>query len=191
MATRWYCTIVGETLGPFSFGELRELVQAGTLGEEDQVRLEHQTQWQRAESVIGLFHGLRATESQAPENSVAVPALGAPRTAPESSKADRAALSETDTGGKRLIDRLILGTLGALLLCLAGLGWSAWGDYQQAQRFPPPRAVRERQQTSERESQQPFWGFSLVETLVLGIDGVVIVGAVLFMVRRGRERCDP
>ena len=56
MGSRWFCRVLGEELGPLEFRNLREMVQAGTLREDDRVRRELAREWVRADSVIGLFH---------------------------------------------------------------------------------------------------------------------------------------
>jgi len=56
MATQWYYQDAGEERGPIAFRELIELVRAGTVTETDLVRSSWKAEWQRAYSVVGLFH---------------------------------------------------------------------------------------------------------------------------------------
>jgi hypothetical protein len=56
MATQWYYQNAGEERGPVAFRELVELVRSGTVTETDLVRSSWKAEWQRAYSVVGLFH---------------------------------------------------------------------------------------------------------------------------------------
>lgn len=56
MATQWFYQDAGEERGPVAFRELIELVRAGTVTETDLVRSSWKAEWQRAYSVVGLFH---------------------------------------------------------------------------------------------------------------------------------------
>src|SRR6266478_2157171 len=56
MATQWYYLGAGEERGPVAFRELIELVRSGTVTETDLVRSSWMADWQRAYSVVGLFH---------------------------------------------------------------------------------------------------------------------------------------
>jgi len=56
MATQWYYRNGGEERGPVPFRELIDLVRAGTVDEADLVRSSWKLDWQRADSVVGLFH---------------------------------------------------------------------------------------------------------------------------------------
>jgi hypothetical protein len=55
MASRWFCQVLGEEVGPLSFQDLRQMVSSGVLREGDSVRRETSTQWTRAGDIIGLF----------------------------------------------------------------------------------------------------------------------------------------
>jgi hypothetical protein len=56
MATQWHYQSDGKELGPVSFRELVELVRTGTLTEGDLVRPSWKSEWQHADTVVGLFH---------------------------------------------------------------------------------------------------------------------------------------
>lgn len=56
MASQWYFRTAGEELGPITFRELVDLTRSGVVTETDLVRSSWMTDWQRAESVVGLFH---------------------------------------------------------------------------------------------------------------------------------------
>ena len=56
MATQWYFQASGQEGGPVAFRELIELVRSGTLTEADLVRSSWKTEWQPANSVVGLFY---------------------------------------------------------------------------------------------------------------------------------------
>jgi hypothetical protein len=56
MATQWYFQSGGEERGPVPFRQLMGLVQAGSLTESDLVRSSWKTEWQPANSVVGLFY---------------------------------------------------------------------------------------------------------------------------------------
>lgn len=59
MASQWYLRLGEEELGPIPYPELIELVRQGTVGESDLVRREWPGDWQRADSVVGLFYMAR------------------------------------------------------------------------------------------------------------------------------------
>jgi hypothetical protein len=56
MATQWYYQAGGEEHGPIGFRDLVELVQSGGITESDLVRSSWNTEWQPANSVVGLFY---------------------------------------------------------------------------------------------------------------------------------------
>jgi hypothetical protein len=56
MATQWHYQSDGQELGPVSFRELVELVRTGALTEGDLVRPSWKSDWQHADTVVGLFH---------------------------------------------------------------------------------------------------------------------------------------
>ncbi|MBS0208147.1 MAG: DUF4339 domain-containing protein [Planctomycetes bacterium] len=53
----WFCAIAGEEIGPLDGHGLRELVQTGALGADDQVRHGHDGPWRLAKDVPGLLGG--------------------------------------------------------------------------------------------------------------------------------------
>ena len=64
MASQWFCRVLGKVVGPVSFQDLREMVRAGTLTEDDPVRRKESSRWDPAREVVGLF---RAAESEVAE----------------------------------------------------------------------------------------------------------------------------
>jgi len=76
MATQWHYQTGGEELGPVSFRELIELVRSGTVTESDLVRSSWKPDWQRADSVVGLFHMAgRSADDLARLDTAAGPAM--------------------------------------------------------------------------------------------------------------------
>lgn len=79
MATRYFLMRDGQESGPYAFRELVSLVREGRLSEADPVRFASRTEWQRAESLVGLFHQARKSADelarfyalQEPENPAA------------------------------------------------------------------------------------------------------------------------
>jgi len=131
MASQWFCRVLGQVVGPVSFQDLREMVRAGTLTENDPVRRKESSRWTPAREVIGLF---RAAESEvaeaAPADPEAAPAQapGAPDTAGgPSPKSRRIGKRELTWGG---------GGVGLLLAILAVWGW--WAT--RTPRFPKSQA---------------------------------------------------
>ena len=55
MASQWFCRVLGQVVGPVSFRDLREMVRAGTLSEDDPVRRKESSRWAPAREVVGLF----------------------------------------------------------------------------------------------------------------------------------------
>ena len=55
MQDDWYCQLFGETLGPFTLDDLRDMAREGTLGVADLVRRGEGTEWRPARSVPSLF----------------------------------------------------------------------------------------------------------------------------------------
>lgn len=66
MATEWYYKLSNEALGPFAFREMVEMVREEQLLPETMVRPHYMDEWQRADSVIGLFHMARRDPATLP-----------------------------------------------------------------------------------------------------------------------------
>ncbi|MGO8753243.1 MAG: DUF4339 domain-containing protein [Thermoguttaceae bacterium] len=66
MATRWFRKQDGGAAGPWSFQELAAMLRAGTIREDDRVRMEHGTKWIPARDVLGLLRaaGFAPTDDQ-------------------------------------------------------------------------------------------------------------------------------
>lgn len=81
MASQWYLKTDDTETGPISFQELADLVRSNTVSAADLVRPDWKADWQRAETVVGLFY--MARQSTAPAEPVvpaaAAPALDTPR----------------------------------------------------------------------------------------------------------------
>ncbi len=56
MATQCYTPTEGEEAGPVAFSDLVDRVRSGTMTESDLVRSSWNADWQRADTVVGLFH---------------------------------------------------------------------------------------------------------------------------------------
>ncbi|MDB5385773.1 MAG: hypothetical protein JWM11_1419 [Planctomycetaceae bacterium] len=65
MASKWYLKAEGAETGPLSFRELADLVRSQAIAETDLVRPDWKTEWQRADSVIGLFYMARKSPEEA------------------------------------------------------------------------------------------------------------------------------
>jgi hypothetical protein len=82
VATQWFFQDGGQEQGPVAFRDLIERVRAGTLTEVDLVRSSWTADWQRADSVVGLFHMAGKTEEDLaraePPAIVSEPALVEP-----------------------------------------------------------------------------------------------------------------
>lgn len=66
MATEWYYKLSNEALGPFAFREMVEMVREEQLLPETMVRPHYMDEWQRADSVVGLFHMARRDPATLP-----------------------------------------------------------------------------------------------------------------------------
>lgn len=55
-AMKWYCKTDDDERGPFSFKDLTQMVRDGLVGEADLIRPDYKPDWQRAETVPGLFY---------------------------------------------------------------------------------------------------------------------------------------
>jgi hypothetical protein len=80
MATQWYVKRGDDETGPVPFRDLVEMVRKGELTTSDRVRPSYKTDWQWADSVVGLFHMARRSpeellqpEQPAPEPVVVEP----------------------------------------------------------------------------------------------------------------------
>ena len=79
MASQWYYRSGEEEVGPVTFRELIERVRTGKLVDADLVRPTWNPAWQRAETVVGLFHmARRSAEELAALDAPAVPPVGIP-----------------------------------------------------------------------------------------------------------------
>ncbi len=77
MATRWFRKEDGREVGPLSFQNLVEMIRAGTLSEDDRVRMEHQNRWIAARDVLGLLQAAKLVPGQHTENQAGpIPAQG-------------------------------------------------------------------------------------------------------------------
>ncbi len=92
MATQWYYQDAGEERGPVAFRELVELVRSGTVTETDLVRSSWKTDWQRADSVVGLFHMAGRSAEELAQLNPPVPPPSTPEPIAAESPADVAAL---------------------------------------------------------------------------------------------------
>ncbi len=54
-ANRWYYRHLGQMLGPVDLDGLMDLCAAGKLTPADEIRLTHSSDWERADSIVGLF----------------------------------------------------------------------------------------------------------------------------------------
>ena len=131
MASRWFCKVLGQQVGPVSFREMAEMVRSGTLKEDDPVRREAASEWTPARKVIGLFRAAAKEAAQAtPE------AKAAPKRAQAPGKPKRAEPPPRETrpiGRRRVL--LAGGLVVALVLLVAGV--SAWRASRR-ERFPEP-----------------------------------------------------
>lgn len=59
MAAQWYYKAFGQELGPMPFQELVHLARCGELAPDDMVRAVYESEWRRADSVVGLFYMAR------------------------------------------------------------------------------------------------------------------------------------
>lgn len=66
MATAWYYKQSDETLGPCTFRHMVEMVREEKLLPETMVRPHYMDEWQRADSVVGLFHMARRDPATLP-----------------------------------------------------------------------------------------------------------------------------
>ncbi len=72
MATEWFLKSFDDEFGPISFTVLVDLARNGTLLEDDLVRPAAGSQFQRADSIIGLFYMAR----RAPDKKSSMPLVG-------------------------------------------------------------------------------------------------------------------
>lgn len=57
-ASRWFCRILNQELGPFDRAALRTMAENGELSQSDPIRCELSQTWVAAESISGLFAGI-------------------------------------------------------------------------------------------------------------------------------------
>ena len=136
MASQWYCRVLGQEVGPVGFPEMAEMIRAGTLKENDQVRRKGTTEWIAARDVIGLF---RAAKTQpAPKTPAA--AKPQPPRAPDKPAAQQKPAAPRRRMGKRQV----LAGAGVVIALLAVVVLvSAWRS-RQRERFPEPLASKPR-----------------------------------------------
>ncbi len=131
MASQWFCTVLGQEIGPVSFREMAEMVRSGTLKEEDPVRREGMSEWTRAREVIGLFRSAAKEPAQPASQARAEPK---PAQAPGKTKdAERPLEAPRQFGRRRVL--LAAGLVVGLVLLVAGV--SAWRATRR-ERFPEP-----------------------------------------------------
>jgi hypothetical protein len=68
---QWYYRVLNQQLGPVDFEGLFDLVMEGNLRPDDDIRESDQTEWQRADSLVGLFPDDLSEEASAPAASAA------------------------------------------------------------------------------------------------------------------------
>lgn len=140
MSSRWFCRVLGEDLGPLEFRNLREMVRAGTLCEDDQVRRELAREWVRADSVIGLFRREDGSEPAEAIEAMASAVAAAPcGDAPDGRIPRRRWLSAL---------RLSRGEAALVFGCvavMAVLNLSPWLiSLRESRRYPPKQLQRGR-----------------------------------------------
>jgi hypothetical protein len=58
----WYCRILKQVMGPFTFDDVHAMAQSGQLGQSDEIREGETGRWMRAGTVVGLLP--KASRSQ-------------------------------------------------------------------------------------------------------------------------------
>ena len=131
MASRWFCKVLGQEMGPVDFREMVEMARSGTLKEDDPVRREGATGWTRAGDVIGLFRAA-AREPAPPQPKAETEPK--PVRAEGEAKPPEARAAVPPRIGRRQV--LLAGgmVLGLLLLVAAVSAWRA----NRRERFPEP-----------------------------------------------------
>ncbi len=132
MASQWFCKVLGQEVGPVGFGEMAEMVRAGTLKEDDLVRREGTTPWTRAGEVIGLFRTAAKEATQATPDAKAEPR---PVRAPAKTKEAEPPAERRRRFGRR---RALLAAALVVVLVLLVAGVSTWRATRR-ERFPEPR----------------------------------------------------
>lgn len=129
MASQWFCKVLGQEIGPVGFGEMVEMIRAGTLKEDDPIRREGTAEWTRAGEVVGLFRAASKEPAQArPEAEPPSPPVAA---AAKTKQSEPLAARPPQTDRGRL---LLAGGFVAALLCLV-VGLTAWRA-KRRQTFP-------------------------------------------------------
>ena len=82
MPSQWYFRLDTEELGPISYHELIDLVCKGTVREDDYVRREWPADWQRADSVVGLFYMARRRAAGLVADTASQPVVAAEQKVP-------------------------------------------------------------------------------------------------------------
>jgi hypothetical protein len=127
MASRWFCRVFGQEVGPLGFEDLVEMVRSGTLTDGDRVRGEFSEDWIPAREVTGLFPpvqgpavGLNAPEPK-PLPSPPEPKPGFPGVA-----AARPAARPGRRSGARTGPRVAIAVaIGVVAVAIVGYGfWS-------------------------------------------------------------------
>ncbi|NQT17183.1 MAG: DUF4339 domain-containing protein [Planctomycetes bacterium] len=135
MASRWFCKVLGQEMGPLSFQGLAEMVRAGTVTESDPVRRKESSKWTPAGEVIGLFRAAKSepAETAPPDSEVRPEPAAVPR---EPTKADQGSRATSiPRPGRRAW--LCLGGAGVVVLLAVLTVWA--GRARQSRRFPEPR----------------------------------------------------
>ena len=139
MPSQWYCKVLGQEVGPVGFPEMAEMVRAGTLKQDDQVRRKGTTQWIPARDVIGLFRVARKESAQPAEPT---PPAAKPMLAPAPDKP--AAPQPPPAPPRRTRKRQVVAGAGLVLGLLLVVVLVSAGRSRQSERFPEPQAGRPR-----------------------------------------------
>ncbi|QDT29689.1 hypothetical protein Enr10x_50440 [Gimesia panareensis] len=76
MSNDWYFKQDDQILGPFSFQDLLELVRDETLSPDSLIRPQAEEDWQRADSVVGLFELGHSEQTADADNGFALANAG-------------------------------------------------------------------------------------------------------------------
>jgi hypothetical protein len=127
---------LGQEVGPVSFQDMAEMVRAGTLKEDDQVRRKGTSQWIPAREVVGLFREAKKQPART------APAGG--QTKPASPPGEPDAQAHPEPQPRRSSKRQVLLAVGIVAAMILVMGLvTAWRS-GRSERFPEPQAGKPR-----------------------------------------------
>ncbi|HUG93723.1 MAG TPA: GYF domain-containing protein [Planctomycetaceae bacterium] len=189
MSSQWRFRLLNQEFGPVQRDELVQMVHSGQLALHDRVRQEGSDLWVPLRAIVGGSDSADSTDRTDPHGSCTAADAAAVALAEGFDESDEAPASETYLSGpRRRLWRRGATALACLIVIAGGAVWweardSAPSAVPSVERMHP--TVRHKYAAAAAEpSASLFADWNVVERALVIFDGLVVVGAAVWFVRR-------